>query len=462
MNFIGRKNELSRLDKFYKDNLSHSALIYGRRRIGKSELIKESMKNSGIPGIYYESKQTSEKNNVESLSEIISERLNLPRLAFNSFEELLNFLFNHYIGKTFILVLDEYPYLRNVINGLDSIIQNLIDKYNERTNFKLIICGSFIDTMKSLLATQNPLYGRVDLTLNLKQMDYYDSSLFYSSFSNEDKVRLYSVFGGIPYNNRLIDPKRTVRENIIELIASTDARLAMEVSMNLKSEISKIINANEIFEALAKGFSKYKDILSQSHVSSSPTLADVLEKLIKMEIIKKEAPINDESNKKKAGYYINDNLSLFYYKYIFSHTSQMSVMTSDNFYNKYIDKDFESKYVPRAFEQICKEYLIRQNIAGTIKEPFDKIGKYYYDDPATKTNCEFDIVTWSDKGYVFYEAKFLNEPISSKTITKEIEQVNLTGLNCYKYGFISKNGFRNVRNSSIIKITLEDLYSLKD
>ena len=143
MNFIGRKNELSRLDKFYKDNLSHCALIYGRRRIGKSELIKESMKNSGISGIYYESKQTSEKNNVESLSEILSELLNLPKLAFNSFEELLNFLFNYHSGKTFILVLDEYPYLRNVINGLDSIIQNLIDKYNEKTNFKLIICGSF-------------------------------------------------------------------------------------------------------------------------------------------------------------------------------------------------------------------------------------------------------------------------------------------------------------------------------
>ena len=285
MNFIGRKNELSRLDKFYKDNLSHCALIYGRRRIGKSELIKESMKNSGISGIYYESKQTSEKNNVESLSEILSELLNLPKLAFNSFEELLNFLFNYHSGKTFILVLDEYPYLRNVINGLDSIIQNLIDKYNEKTNFKLIICGSFIDTMKSLLSAQNPLYGRVDLTLNLKQMDYYDSSMFYSSFSNEDKVRLYSVFGGIPYYNRLIDSKKSVKGNIIELIASTDARLAMEVSMNLKSEISKIINANEIFEVLAKGFSRYKDILSQSHIPSSPTLADVLEKLIKMEII---------------------------------------------------------------------------------------------------------------------------------------------------------------------------------
>ena len=81
--------------------------------------------------------------------------------------------------------------------------------------------------------------------------------------------------------------------------------LENEVSMYLKSEISKINNANEVFEALARGFSKYSDLLSQSHVSSSPgRVADVLEKLIRMEVVKKEAPINDVNNKRKAGYTI--------------------------------------------------------------------------------------------------------------------------------------------------------------
>ena len=158
--------------------------------------------------------------------------------------------------------------------------------------------------MKELLAKHNPIYGRVDLTIDLKPMDYYESALFYKEFSNEDKVRLYSVFGGIPYYNRLIDASKSVKENIIQLIASPGARLENEVSMYLNSEISKITNANEVFEALAKGFSRYKDILDQSNVSSGPTLVDVLDKLIKMDVVKKEVPINDEKNKKKAGYYI--------------------------------------------------------------------------------------------------------------------------------------------------------------
>ena len=85
-------------------------------------------------------------------------------------------------------------------------------------------------------------------------MDYLESALFYPSFSNEDKVRLYSVFGGIPYYNRLINAKKSVKDNIIELIASPGARLETEIGLHLKSELAKLSNANIVFETLAKGF----------------------------------------------------------------------------------------------------------------------------------------------------------------------------------------------------------------
>lgn len=224
------------------------------------------------------------------------------------------------------------------------------------------------------------------------------------------------------------------------------------------SEISKIKNANEVFEALSKGFSRYKDILDQSYVSSGPTLVDVLDKLIRMDVVKKEVPINDENNKKKAGYYISDNLSLFYYKYIFRNISRMNVMDAEVFYNKYIYKNFETEYVPKIFEDICKQYLIRLNKAAKTEEIFEKIGKYYYDNPAEKRNGEFDIVTLDDKGYIFYEAKFRKDPITESMVKEEIEQVDKTGLSCYKYGFISKSGFCCESASNRILISLEELY----
>ena len=456
--FYGRKIERKKLCTMFQTDGQMISLIYGRRRIGKSELIKQVLKETEIKSIYYECKQTTEQNNVDSLAELISELFEFPKPAFENMEVLLQFLFQKAEKEQLILVLDEYPYLRENSKGLDSILQSVIDHYKDTSNMKLIVCGSYVDTMRALLEKQNPLYGRIDLTLNLKPMDYYESALFYSEFSDEDKVRLFSVFGGIPYYNRLINSGKSVRDNIIDLIASPGARLENEVSMYLNSEISKITNANEVFEALAKGFSRYKDILDQSNVSSGPALIDILDKLMRMDVVAKEAPINDENNKKKSGYFISDNLSLFYYKYIFRNMSRLNIMDPDVFYDRYISDDFETKYVPKSFERICKQYLIRKNRKGLMDEIFEKIGKYYYDDHAEKKNGEFDIVTQDDRGYIFYEAKFRKDPVTESIVQNEIRQVEQTGLKCYKYGFFSRGGFTCEKEENRILIELSELY----
>ena len=459
MEFYGRQTQQKKLRALLRRDSMQIALVFGRRRVGKSELIKHCLRQEPVRHIYYECKQTTEQNNVESISRLISELFWLPVLGFGTMEAVLEYLFEQAQKEPLVLVLDEYPYLRETFNGIDSVLQSLIDRFSETSRLKLVLCGSYVEIMKSLLAKENPLYGRIDLSLDLKPMDYYESALFYPDFSPEDKVRLYSVFGGIPYYNRLIDGKSSVRENIQSLISAPDARLENEVSMYLKSEISKITNANEVFEALARGFSRYSDLLSQSHVTSGPTLVDVLEKLIRMEIVEKQAPINDAENRRKAGYYITDPLCLFYYRYIFRFLSQRSVLDEDVFFDRYIQKDFEEKYVPRMFERICKQYLIRQNRVGNINPPFDLIGKYYYDDPKTKTNGEFDIVTQDPNGFAFYEAKFRKEPISEGMIREEMKQVQNSGLTCYKFGFFSRSGFSCQPESSTVSYTLADLYA---
>lgn len=460
-NFLGRKEQINLITKFLSSDKNNAALVYGRRRVGKTELIKYCLQENKSLSIYYECKETSELNNVESFSEIIAEKFGLPPLAFDSFEAALSFLYKQATAKELVIVIDEYPYIRKVVKGLDSIIQSLIDNNKATSKLKMILCGSYVETMKSLLSEENPLYGRFDLIMNLKAMDYYESSLFYKEFSDEDKIRLYSVFGGIPYYNRLIDSSKTVKQNIIDLIASPHSRFENEVQMYLKSEISKMQNAYEVFEALAKGFVRFKDILSKSQVSSSPTLADVIDKLIKMDIVKKESPINDELNKKKAGYYVSDQLTLFYFKYIYRNLSRLAVMDSESFYDKFIAPDFEEHYVPKAFEQVCKQFLIRKNRSGELEDSFEKIGKYWYDDPVNHKNGDFDIVTENDDSYIFYEAKFREEKLDKNLIWNEIQQVNNTGLICSKYGFFSKTGYKEIDEEykkQLILFTIEDLY----
>lgn len=456
--FIGREREIAQLKKIYESTEFQSALVYGRRRIGKSELIKQSLKGNKLTVLYYECKQTTEKNNIEGFCEIMAEKLNFPKPDFTSFEKVLEYLFIYSKKKKLVVVLDEYPYLHKIIDGIDSILQSLIDKYKDTAKLKLIICGSYLDVMKSLLDNQNPLYGRISLSLDIKPMDYYDSAKFYPNFSNEDKVKLYSVFGGIPYYNELINSKLSVKDNIIHLITSVNSRLESEINFYLKNEMSKVNNANVVFETIARGLCKFNDIFNVSGIDKSSTFADVLERLGNIELIEKESPINDENNKKKSNYYIKDNLSLFYYTYVYRYLSQRGIMNEEMFYEKYIKQDFEERYIPKMFERIFKQYLIRQNRQGNVFPPLEKVGKYYYDDAVHKKNGEFDVVSLDEKGYIFYEVKYKNKPVNQSVIDEEIEQVRSAGLMCYRYGFVSKSGFDGVNNDELLLYTLDDLY----
>lgn len=140
-------------------------------------------------------------------------------------------------------------------------------------------------------------------------------------------------------------------------------------------------------------------------------MADVLDKLMSLEIVQKRAPINDPMNKRKSGYFVVDPLSLFYYRYVFRNASARQLLDPEVFYDRHVSQDFEENYAPHMFEEICRQYLVRQNRAGKIEPAFDAIGKYWYDDPANKTSGEFDVVTQDPEGYAFYEAKFRKSPL---------------------------------------------------
>ena len=443
MNFHGREEELAILEQAYAGDGYEGILIYGRRRIGKTELVKESFSRTSARVIYYESKRISEKSNVMSLAEILSFVFSIPVPAFESIEKILDYIFTVAENEKIILVIDEYPYLREKIDGCDSIFQAVIDRHIGRSNIKLILCGSYVDTMVKLTEESNPLFGRLSVKLKIGQLDYYDAAKFYPSFCDRDKVKLYAVFGGVPYYLQFIDSTKSVKENIMELICSKNARLLSESEQLTAGEIRKMSNANEVFMAIAKGYRKFGDILSHSDVSSSPSLADILKKLTDMEIIEKTYPINDEREKKSI-YTVADRLTLFYYTYIFRRLSFFSVMPTEDFYDEFVAQDFETEFVPKAYEIIARQFLIRQNQNGKIKPVLYKIGKYYYDDSIHKKNGEFDVVTLDRDGYKFYEVKFTGCPVGQQVVKEELSQIENVGIKSERLGFFSASGFENV------------------
>lgn len=458
MKFVGRKEELSIINYLLKTKGYQGCIIYGRRRMGKTELVKHCVLNSKNPSIFFQCVESSESENTASISELISKIFNLKHLQFSSFMDAIEYIFELSIKKQIILIIDEYPYIRNLILGCDSKLQTIIDKYSSSSNLKLFLLGSSISTMEDVLSSHNPLYQRFNQSILLKQMDYYDSSLFYNEFSNEDKITLYSVFGGVPFYNVQIDPKQSIKENIIRIISGKFAGLKDFINIYLKEELRKVNNANIVFDAIAMGAFHYTDILNKTHLETSAQLTAILQKLIKMDLIEKVAPINDKNNKQKSGYRISDYCLRFYFNFIYRNASAHNILSDEVFYDEYIKNELELYYVPKVFESICKQFIIRENIKGLIKPLLIDVGTYWYDNPKEHKNGQFDIVGKSNDGYVFFECKYRETKVTDTIIEEEIEQVNKTTLKPIQYGFISKKGFNLKKNYSYLLYTLDDLY----
>ncbi len=459
MSFIGREEEQKAIHYLLSQDGFQGAIIYGRRRLGKTELLKHCLLNQNVPCIFYQCSQESEESNVSDLTKAIEEALSLSHLHFDSFVDAVAFVFEKAIERKLYFVIDEYPYIRKISPSIDSKLQRVIDQYRHSTHVCFFLCGSSVSTMEGLLSEGNPLYRRFALSILLKEMDYYDSSLFYPTFSLADKVRLFAAFGGSPFYNSQINESLSVTENIILLLSGRFAAVADDITVNLKNEIVKINNANAVFASIAeKRAFHYSDILAESHLPSSSILSDVLEKLLSMDLIEYVCPINDKNNKTKSGYQIKDNAMRFFYRYIFRNQSERALLSEEMFFRDFIQNDFESEFVPKAFETVAKQYLIRRNKRGENKPLLLDIGTYWYDSPKKRKNGQFDVVGKTKDGYVFYEVKFTKEPITNNVIQNEIEQVKETTLTPVQYGFVSLSGFDLRGVVPYILITIEDIY----
>ena len=176
--------------------------------MGKSELILQGIRNAPSRTLYYECRQTTAENNVKNISEVIAEAFGMPPLAFADIEDALRFVFERAESEKVVLAIDEYPYLRDAVPGMDSILQVLLDTYRTRSHLSLILCGSFVEVMKSLLDEDNPLYGRIDMKINLQPMDYFDAARFFLRTHPRTRFASIACSAAFPLTIGLWTPKR--------------------------------------------------------------------------------------------------------------------------------------------------------------------------------------------------------------------------------------------------------------
>jgi hypothetical protein len=375
----------------------------------------------------------------------------------------LKFVFEKAQEIRILLVIDELPFIINENPSFISDLRDLIDEYKMSTPMKLILSGSYVDTMRNLNDGNSETYGRFTSIIELKSFDYFDSANFYPNYSDEDKFLMYSVFGGVAFFNSLIDNKLSAIENIKRLIIAPNSILQLEIKHTICAETSKVPLVNSVIELIGRGVKKYSDI--KQHLSlkkdSSVNPDYLIKKLIDLEIIEKSVPINDKNNKKKISYVFKDNLMEFYYRYLFRNKSMNATLSTDDFYSEIVEEDLKRSFLPVKFEKVAKEFLIRASQKHLLQPVIYEIGTYSFDDSKNKINRQFDVVTLDKKGYIAYECKYTKEKIGDAVINEEITQIHNSGLPIYKLGFIAKNGFNdNIISEDFNLFQLSDFYKL--
>ncbi len=457
--FIGRENELKEIEEALSSDKFESILIYGRRRVGKTELINEAVKNEKRMVVRYECVKSTIAENLAIFGEKLRSIFGEKYLSFATFRDALAYVFNKAIERKLIFIIDEFSFLLEQDFAIESHLAVLIDEYKGKSDMKFFVSGSYLTLMKKMVEYGSHSYGRFSHIMLLRPFDYFDSAQFYPSYSDEDKIMMYSVFGGVPFISSLIDPRKSALSNILDLFVRRDSIMEHEISEILLNETNKITNMNYLISILARGVGKYGDIASILGQNGDSKPDYILSKLLDMDIVAKSFPINEEGNKKKVFYRFKDNLIDFYYRYIFSTPYQEFRGNPRLFYENFIEEDFKKRYIPHKFENIAKEYLLRKNLRGEINPFLLKIGTYYHDDAKKKLNREFDVVSLDERGYISYECKYTSAPLGRKEIEEEIEQSSNLDIGFYKLGFISKSGFKkDVDKNKYVCISLRDFY----
>ena len=293
--FYGRTEELNLLEKRYQKGKFECIVIYGRRRVGKTELIKEFSKNKAT--ILFSALNASSQENLEALSREIfayknPEMINSP--VFQSYDAALNEITRISKEEKIIFVIDEYPYLAKAEESISSRLQHLIDHVWQKEQIFLILCGSSMSFMENqVLGYESPLYGRRTAQLKIKALTYKETMLFNPKLEFTDQALVYGITGGIPHYINKLDVAESIDEALLENVFDTASYLYEEPENLLKQELREPAIYNSIISAIASGSSRANEISTKAGLESGPC-AKYMKVLMDLGIVVRETPITEK------------------------------------------------------------------------------------------------------------------------------------------------------------------------
>lgn len=458
--FIGRERERKALENLYRSDKFEFAVIYGRRRVGKSALINQFIGNR--KAIYFMGVESNEKQNLENFSKSILEYSNgiETESAFPSFQAALEYVFRLAEKERLILAMDEYPYVARSSKSLASTLQLLIDKYHQSSKLMLILCGSSMSYMEDqVLAYKAPLYGRRTAQMKIMPFDFEEVCRYFSYMPGEDKALLYGIVGGTPQYLLQMDSEKTVEENIKDTFLNPVSFLYEEPINLLKQEVREPSVYTAIIAAIAGGASRMSEISTKVGEETSVCTA-YLKNLVSLGIVQRETPYGETASRKTI-YAIEDNMFRFWYRFVLGNNSLIARGATDLVYKRI--EPHLSEYMGKVFEEICKQFLWRQLLNGECPVEFSSLGRWWGTDPSAKCQVEIDIMGEQDKDTaLFGECKWTNEKVDLNILETLIRRSRLFHYKDTHLYLFSKSGFTKACMDTGAKMGNVTLVEYKD
>ncbi len=457
--FVNRSEELDRLQQLYASDKAELAIIYGRRQIGKSELVRQSIADRD-EAVYYQAVQGTATTQLRRFVESAATTYPDITAVKEDWEPLLT----HLVNKNAIVVIDEFPYLIASNEGLPSIIQHLWDTAVDESQATLVLTGSAIGMMHThVLDGGAPLYGRISQTPNgrieLTQLPFNAITEFVPTYDPEERVFVYGILGGTPRYLSPLDPSQDLGTNITRLLCDPDGPLHDEPETVLQMELNEVNTYFSILESMASGNRSRNEIAQSAGIESTNT-SYYFDRLETLQIIEKHHPaLANPARSKRTRYQIKDPVFRFYFRYLYGRGGQYELY-GKNAYGDLIEPELPD-FVSETFESLCHQAL------PTLYDDYQFTqfpSQWWYKDH------EIDVVAPTDSSTLIAgEAKFTNTALGYDVLSDleaKVAHIDWTpptgGDPTFEFALFSRSGFKRSVEEAVTERDDLRLFDLTD
>ena len=407
--FVDREQEMETLQSEYEKDGSALVVLYGRRRVGKTTLISEFIKDKNA--LFFLASEESEAQNRSLLKEKVAEFINsdlLRSAEVKSWDVLFQSIMDTPFESKPVIVLDEFQYLGKANPAFPSIFQRIWEEILKDKSVMVILCGSLISMMESqTLAYGSPLYGRRTAQIRLKQIPFAYYHEFFPGKSHRELIEMYAVTGGVPKYIELFSESGDIYSAIRKCVLNRSGYLYDEPHFLLQQEVTEVGSYFSIMRAIAAGNSKLSAISAVLEIKAT-SLTKYLKTLIDLDILEREVPITEENpeRSKKGLYKIKDNYLRFWFAFVYPNMSFIESGHSEIVMNK-IKKSLVRNHIAFVYEDVCKERMWELNAEDRWPFNFTKLGRYW----DARTEIDIAALDPEGKNLILGECKYWQETV---------------------------------------------------